>query len=272
MRIAAPLLSITIAAAAPRHAAPAAPAAAQVSEQEREFCEDEFQMVERRRKIFEAEGLSPSEVARKNAGALQGLADCRDRYRASQRRAVETREDMAEVRRRVGADATEVEREKVWRAIRRERLGSRSPTNLTPEEKAELAAGMAEEMAATHAALDAAHARDPSFMRIVHSALACLHGARKQELVDLISSEESLLQLGTGDRQRLYALKSQLRESEEVLERSREAAHSYALGLGRCADPDIAMVTHCCSRALAGKRAEPGCESEEIQQYVRFAR
>lgn len=266
------LLLLPVLVAAPRHAAPAAPIGAQLSEEEREFCEDEFNMVERRRKIFEAEGLSASEVVRKNGDALRGLAECRDRYRASQRRAIEAREDMEAVRRRVGSDATEVEREKVWRQIRRDRLGSRDPSLLTPEERAELAAGMAEEMAATHAALDAAHARDPAFMRIVHSALTCLHGSRKEELARLISSEEALLKLGTGDKLRLYALRSQLRESEEVLERTREAAHSYALGLERCTNPELAMITHCFSRALGGRRAEPGCESEQIQQYVRFAR
>ncbi len=243
-----------------------------MSEEERAYCASELEIVDRRRKVFEAQGLSPSEVARKNEGALRDLADCRERFRAKERRAAEERQDMEEVRRRVGANATETEREKAWREIRRDRLGSKSPSSLSPEEKAELAAGMDEELAATHAALDSAHARDPSFMRMVHSALACVHGARKDELVGLIASEEALLKLGTGDKLRLYALRSQLRESEEVLARSREAARSYAAGLERCTNADVALVTHCFSLALDGKRAEPGCESEEIQQYVRFVR
>jgi len=32
----------------------------------------------------------------------------------------------------------------------------------------------------------------------------------------------------------------------------------------------VAVVTHCLAIRLAGTRTEPACESEQIQQYVRF--
>ena len=265
------LLAIPILVTAPRLATAAA-ATAQLSEEEREFCEDEVRLVENRQKIFQAQGLSAAEIARRNADPLRELSECRGRFRKNQAKAAEARQDMAEARRRAGPDATEVEREKVWREIRRERLGSKSPASLTAEEKAELAAGMAEEMAATHAALDSAHSRDPAFMRMVHSALSCLHGSRKEELDRLIASEEALVKVGSGDKLRLYTLRSQVRESEEVLARSNEAARSYASGLQSCTDHRVAIVTHCFGSAMAGKRSEPGCESEEMQQYIRFVR
>ncbi len=253
-------------------ATPARGASAAMSEEEKAFCRDEHEMVEKRRRIFEAQGLSPAEVARKNEGAMSELADCRERFRAKGRRAFEEKEDLQELQRRAGPNATAVEREKAFREIRRERLGSKSPSSLTPEEKAELAAGMAEEMEATHAALDSAHARDPVFMRMIHSALACYHGERKEQVVRLIASEEAFLKLGTGDKLKLYSLRSQLRESEDVLARSREAARSFESGLERCSSSSVAIVTHCLARAFDGKRGESACESEEIQQYVRFVK
>lgn len=263
---------VALAALGPPRTAAAAPAEAQLSDAERQFCESELEVVERRRRIFEGQGLAASEVARRNASQLADLAECRDRYRAEQRRAAEEKEDMEEVARRAGANATEKERERAWREIRRERLASKSPSSLTPEERAELASGMEDEVAATHAALDAAHARDPAFMRVVHSALACFHGDRKDDLGNQIASEEALLKLGAGDKRKLYALRSDLRQSEEVLARSREAARGYADGLERCASPTVGVVAHCLAIRFHGKRSEPACESEEIEQYVRFVK
>ncbi len=79
-----------------------------------------------------------------------------------------------------------------------------------------------------------------------------------------------MLKLGTGDRQQLYALRSDLRRSEEVLARTREASAGRLLE--RCATPTVALVAHCVGVRLQGKPAEAMCESEEVQQYVRFAR
>ncbi len=241
-----------------------------LSEDEATFCADELDVVGRRARLFEAEGLSAAEIARRNDVQLQSLDECRDRYRARRRSALEQKQDLEEVQRRVGPDATKKEREEAWREIRRERLASRPASQLTKEERAELAAGTQDEVAATHAALDASHARDPSFMRIVHSALACYHGDRKAELETRIASEEAMLKLGTGDRQQLYALRSDLRRSEEVLAGTREA--SAGRTLERCAAPTVALVTHCMGVWLQGKPAEAMCESEEVQQYVRFVR
>ena len=76
------------------------------------------------------------------------------------------------------------------------------------------------------------------------------------------------MKLGTGDRLRLYSMKSELRTSEEVLARNAEAARALPSGLERCTAPAVAVVTHC----LAISKPEPACESEEIQQYLRFVK
>ncbi len=272
MRRIAPLLSLALLALAPARHAAAAQAGARLSEEEQAFCESEIALIERRTKVFLGQGLSRREADGRNEAHRRALDECRGRLRAEQRRVREEKQDMEEVARRVRPDATEAEREQAWREIRRERLASRAPSSLTPEERAELAAGMEQELAATHAALDGAHARDPAFMRTVHSALACYHRERKEDLEAQIASEQALLDAGNGDRQQLYALRSSLRQSRDVLARSREAARGYAGGLERCATPSIAVVAHCLAVRFQGRRAEPACESEEIQQYVRFVR
>lgn len=270
-RIALLLTLALLAPAPPRHAA-AAQRAARLSDEEKAYCESEIALIERRRKVFLGQGLAEREAERRNEAPLRALEECRNRLRAEQRRAREEKQDMEEVTRRLRPDATEKEREQAWREIRRERLASRAPSSLTPVERAELAAGMQEELAATHATLDGAHARDPAFMRTVHSALACCHRDRKEDLETQIASEQALLELGTGDRQKLYGLRSALRESRDVLARTREAARGYADGLERCASPRVALIAHCLALRLQGGRAEPACESEEIQQYLRFVK
>ncbi len=264
------VLLATLALGASRPALAAAPL--DTSGEERVFCASEREVVAKRRKLFEAQELSPAEVARRNEPQLQALRECRDRFEASVRRAAEQKQDLAEVARRAGPNATELERERIWREVRRERLASKRPSSLSGEEKAELAAGMGDELAETHRALDDAHQRDPQFMRVIYSALACYHGERRSQLKEAIGSEERMLKLGAGDRQKLYALRSELRQSEEVLTRNDEAARTLPNGLERCSSPAVAVVSHCLGVRLAGKRPEPGCDSEEIQQYVRFVK
>ncbi len=270
MRRIAALVPVLLVALGPARAAHAATGVPKLSDEEATFCADELEVVERRAAVFDAQGLSPSEVARRNDAQLRILEECRGRFRTRQRSAQEQKQDLAELERRVGPNATEKERDQVWKEIRRDRLASKPASQLTPEEKAELAAGMQDEMAATHAALDSAHARDPAFMRMVHSGLSCYHGDRKAELDTQIASEEALVKLGTGDRQRLYALRSDLHQSEEVLTRMREA--SGGRPLERCSAPSVALITHCMALRLQGKAPEAMCESEEIQQYVRFVK
>lgn len=241
-----------------------------LSDEEAAFCASELEVVERRQALFEGQGLPASEILRRNTSHLRALEGCRERYRAEQRRAVEQKQDLEELKRRVGPDATEKEREQAWREIRRERLSSKPRSQLTPEERDELAAGTQDELAATHAALDEAHARDPAFMRTVHSALSCYHSDRKAELEQQIASEQALVKLGTGDKQRLYALRSELRQSEDVLERTREA--SAGRTLERCTSPSIAVIAHCMGIRFERRRPEAMCDSEEIQQYVRFVK
>lgn len=246
--------------------------APQLSEAERAFCEAEVDVVERRERVFSAQGLSPEDVDRRNDAQLRELSACRERFRRENRRAMEEKEDLAETARRAGPHATELEREKVMKEVRLERLASKSSSSLTPEEKAELAAGMAQELATTSAARDAARARDPAFMRIVHSALACYHGPRRDDLRDAISSEQAMLKLGSGDKQRLYGLKSQLRESETIYARSAEAGREFPGGLERCTSAEVAFVAHCFGLRAEGRPSEPACESDEIQQYIRLLR
>jgi DNA-binding CsgD family transcriptional regulator len=241
-----------------------------LSDEEAAYCAEELDVVERREELFASQGLSQGEIARRNEAQLRAVNECRDRYRAQQRRASEHKEDLEEVQRRAGPNATEKEREQAWREIRRERLASKPTSQLTPEEKAELAAGMQDEVDATHAALDHAHAQDPAFMQIVYSALSCYHGDRKAEIQDQIASEEALLRVGTGDRQRLYALKSELRQSEDVLQRTREASAGRALE--RCSSGSIPVIAHCMGLRFQGRRADAMCESEQIQQYVRLVK
>ncbi len=273
MRWSAVLAPALVAAAVGAGTAPralAADGAPKLTQEEAAACVDELDVLERREALFQSQGLSAAEIARRNEAQLRAVTECRERHRAQARRAAEQKEDLEEVQRRAGPDATEKERERAWREIRRERLASKPSSQLTPEEKAELAAGMQDELEATHAALDRAHARDPAFMRVVHSAMSCYHTERKAELEDQISSEESLLKLGTGDRQRLYALRSELRQSAEVLARVREATEGRALE--RCSSPSIGLVSHCMGLRFQGKSADAACGSEEIQQYVRFVK
>lgn len=265
-------LLATLLLAAPRTGLAAPAPSDGLSEDERAFCAEELGVLEKRRKIFEAQGLGAAEIARRNETDLRALKECRDRFQADARRASEQKADLAEVTRRAGPNATELERERAWKEVRRERLGSKNPSSLSAEEKAELAAGTGEELQETHRALDNAHLRDPQFMRVIYSAIACYHGERRTDLKEAIASEERMLKLGSGDRQRLYGLRSELRQSQEVLIRNEEASRSLPNGLDRCTTPTVAVVAHCLAIRLSSTRAEPACESEEIQQYVRFVK
>lgn len=270
MRRIAVLVAAAAAVSAGASRAWAATGAPELSPEEEAFCTEELEVLERREDLFTKQGLSATEIQRRNDLQLRTLAECRDRFRAQQRRAGEQKDDLEEVARRAGPDSTEKERDRAWKEIRRERLSSKPSSLLTKEEKAELADGMQDELATTHAALDGAHSRDATFMRVVHSAVACYHGDRKAELQDQIASEEALLKLGNGERKRLYGLKSELRLNEDVLARSREANAGRALE--RCSQPTVAVVAHCLGVRLQSGRAEAMCESEEIQQYIRFVR
>jgi hypothetical protein len=249
--------------------ASAKPASAELSDAERAFCSSEVEVLERRQKLFEGQGLSAAEIARKNESASGDLADCRVRFKEQGNREVELKADMAEAARRAGPNATPLERDKAWREVRRERLASKKPSSLSAEEKAELAEGIQEEMKATHQALDTAHQKSPEFLRTIHSAIACYQGERKDSLTQAIASEESLVKVGSGDRTKLYSLRSELRSSEEILARNAEATRSIPGGLDRCSTPNVAVVAHCLG---IEDRPEPACQSEEIQQYLRFVK
>lgn len=266
------LLPVLLVLAAPRPTNAAPPGADGPSEDERAYCESERGVVEKRRKIFEAQKLPAAEIARRNEPQLQALQECRERFAAETRRAREQKQDLDEVARRAGPNATELERERIWREVRLERLASRSPSSLTAAERAELAAGTGDELRQTHRALDDAHQRNPQFMRIIYSAIACFQGERRADLREAIASEERLVTLGTGDRQRVYALRSELRQSEEVLARNDEAIRSLPNGVERCTNPTVAVVAHCLRVRLTSGRSEAACEPEEIQQYVRFVK
>lgn len=249
---------------------PPAAAGGALSAEEREACAAELDVLEKRNRLFEGQGLSAAEVQQRNAPARTALDECVRGYRLG-RAAQKARDaDLAELDRRAGPDASDQVRSEIWTQIRLERLSRKPPSELTAEEREELRAGSTAELAETHATLDTVHARDPVFMRMVHSSLACYHGVRRDRIKDDLRHEETLLKLGQGDRQKAYALKSDLRQSDEVLARSREASKGFKDGLQRCTEEKVAILAHCLAIRFEGQVQEPACESEEIQQYLRF--
>jgi hypothetical protein len=252
--------------------APAASRGGPLSDLQREACASELEVLDRRTRLFRGQGLGAPEIARRNEPSQQALEECLAGYRARRAAEQEKLADMMELDRRVGPDASDAARSEAWAQIRRERLAGKPRSQLTPEEKAELSAGSGAEVAETHATLDTVHARDPAFMRMVHSALACYHGVRRDRLRDRLSAEQARVKRGTGDRQAIYALQSQLRQSDEVLARSREASRRWKGGLLRCTEEQVAVLTRCLTVQFDERPAEPACESEVIQQYVRFVK
>lgn len=272
-RVAPVLAAVSLALGAlPPPARAADDAAAARRAEEDAYCADELRMVANRTKLFESQGLPPFVIRQKNAQAQEAVDECRAKFRREKQSEADFAADEAEAIARAGPKATAEERIRAWKEVRRERLAAKRPSELTPDERAELAAGEGEQMKATHEALDRAHANDPYFMRISHSALACYHGQRQERLGDQIREEESLLKLGTGDRQRLYTLQSDKRTSDEVLRQVGEAARRYPGGLARCEDRQIAVLSHCLAIRTEGGRRQPQCEAEEIQQYLRLVK
>jgi hypothetical protein len=266
MRGTAALLSFLLAASADADETPAAPPS------EATFCADELDTLERRRRLFEREGLPEDEVQRQNASQLRALLDCRERLRAKRREADEAAQDADEVARRAGRNPTEAALAAARRQVRLERLASKRASSLTKEERAELAEGTKAEMAATHAALDRAHARDRDFMRTVHSAIACYEAGRKEALENQLASEETLVKLGSGDKNALYTLRGELRHADDALARSRDFGRAHPLGLEPCDSASVALLAHCIGVQNEGKPAFAACEPEDVQQYLRFAK
>jgi hypothetical protein len=257
--------------AAPRAATtPAAARPKPLTDLEKEACAGELDVLAKRARFFQAQGLGAAEIARKNELSQQTLDECLAAFRRKRDVELEKLADMNELDRRAGPDAPEAIRAETWTQIRRERLAGKPRSRLTPEEKAELTAGSKAEEAETHATLDTFHARDPAFMRMVHSALACYHGVRRDKVKDQLAAEQARVQRGGGDRQKVYALQAQLKQSEDVLARSREASREFKDGLRRCTEEQVAVLTRCLTVQFEERPAEPACESEEIQQYIRF--
>jgi hypothetical protein len=248
----------------------AAAAAKPLSDLEKEACAAELEVLEKRVKFFQVQGVSPAEIAQRNELAQATLGECLAGYRLKRAAELEKLADMKELDRRVGPDASDTVRTETWTQIRRERLAGKPRSRLTPEEKAELAAGTKAEEAETHATLDTHHAKDPAFMRMVHSALACYHGVRRDRLKDQLSAEQARIKRGDGERQKVYALQSQLKQSDEVLARSREASGQWKGGLGKCTEEQVAILTRCLAVQFEDRPADSACDSEEIQQYIRF--
>jgi hypothetical protein len=252
-------------------AEPKRPAGAQaLSAEERQACASDLEVLDKRAKLFDAQGLPPAEIARRNESAQAALAECLRGFRLEGSAARERAEDVTELERRTKPSTSDEERAEIWNSIRRERLSSKPLSKLTADERAELAAGNGAELAETHALLDNVHGRDPGFMRTVYSALNCYHAVRRDRLRDDLRREESLLKIDQGDRKKVYVLKSDLRTSDEVLARSREAAKGFRDGLGKCTEEQVAVLAHCLAIRFEEGRSEPACEAEEIQQYIRL--
>jgi hypothetical protein len=262
--------SLPLRASAAPAAVPASAKARPLTDLEKEACAGELEVLETRVKLFQGQGASAAEIARKNELPQRTLDECLAAFRRQRDAELEKLADMNELDRRVGPDAPDAVRAETWTQIRRERLAGKPRSQLTTEEKAELNAGSKAEEAETHATLDTVHARDPVFMRMVHSALACYHGVRRDKLKDRLAAEQSALKQGGGDRQKVYALQSQLKLSDEVLARSREASKEYPGGLRRCTEEQVAVLTRCLAVQFEDRPPEPACDSGEIQQYIRF--
>jgi len=266
-------LTVALAAATPAGAAETSKKGASpssLSSEERAACDAELDTLENRVRLFTGQGLGKAEIQKRNEPAQASLDECVRTYRLN-RNAQKSREaDLAELERRAGPSASDETRSEIWTQIRLERLSAKPLAELTAEEREELRAGSSADLAETQATLDKVHAKDPAFMRVVHSSLACYHGVRKDRLKDDLRHEDALLKLGQGDKQKAYALKSELRTSEEVLTRSKEAARSFPGGLARCTEEKVAILAHCLASRFEGQQPEPACESEEIQQYIRF--
>jgi hypothetical protein len=248
--------------------APAAPQS--LTAEDREACASELEVLEKRLRLFEGQGLSHADALKRNEGPQAALTECLRTSRIT-RAAEKAREaDLAELDRRAGPDASEATRSTIWTQLRLERLSVKPVAELTDEERAELKAGSQAEMSETHATLDTVHSRDPAFMRMVNSSLACYHGVRRDRIKDELRHEEALLKLGQGSRQKVYGLKADLKQSDDVLSRAREAAKGYRDGLGKCTEEQVAVLAHCLAARFDGLQPEPACESEEIQQYIRF--
>jgi hypothetical protein len=239
---------------------------------EKESCAAELAVLEKRVQFFQAQGVTAAEIVHRNELAQATLDECLASYRVRRAAELEKLADMKELDRRVGPNAGDEVRAEAWAQIRRERLAGKPRSRLTEEEKAELAAGSGAEVAETHATLDTYHAKDPAFMRMVHSALACYHGVRRDKLKDQLAAEQARVAKGKGDRQKVYALQSDLKQSTDVLARSREASRQWKDGLRRCSEEKVGILTRCLAVRFEDRPAEPACDSEEIQQYVRFVR
>jgi hypothetical protein len=275
MRALAVFFTASLAASAATAVAQSRPAASRpeakaLSAEERDACAADLEVLEKRVRLFEQQGLRPAEIAKRNETAQLGLDECVRAWRLQRTAEKERLADIAELERRTGPKATDAQRDETWAQIRRERLSGKPPSQLTAEERAELKAGTKAELAETHATLDTVHAKDPAFMRVVHSSLACYHGVRRDRIREDLAHEQSLVKLGQGDKNRVYALKAELRQSDDVLSRSREAAKGFKEGLGRCTEEKIAILAHCLAIRFEERANEPACESEEIQQYIRF--
>ena len=253
--------------------APAAGAKARpLTDLEKQACAGELEVLDKRVQFFQGQGIGAAEIARRNELPQATLVECLTAFRQKRTYELERLADLGELDRRVGPDASDAVRDEAWLRIRRERLAGKPRALLTAEEKAELNAGTRAEVAETQATLDTYHAKDPTFMRMVYSTLACYHGVRRDKLKDQLAAEQARLQRGEGDRQRAYALQSQLKQSDDLVATSREASRQWKDGLHRCTEEQVAILTRCLAVQFDDRPPEPACESEQIQQYVRFIR
>jgi hypothetical protein len=219
--------------AAPGGVRPAPPAAGvpALTEEEKEECSGEIRMVENRRRLFTAQGLSEPEQRRRNVQAEAALTDCVRAYRERKRR-----DAVEPPGARHAAGPEDVERQG------RER----------------------------RAKLDAARARDPRYMRPALSGLVCqLSDARERALAG-IDEESRFEKLGSEpDRQRLYRLQGDVRRAETALANARRDVVAFG-GPMRCGEGVVPVLAHCIAAASGDEARDSGCGAEEVQQYLRL--
>ncbi len=228
------LLAASVLALGPGRALPAGPEpGAGLSPGEREACAEEIRVIANRDKVFAERGLSPAERRRRNAQAYEVLEAC-------------AREHRDRERRRAGAKPAE-------------------PADDLARKRKAL------EARAEQRRLDAERARNPRYMRPALSGVLCYQAARKSRAEAGLEEERRFTALGYPDRMRGYALRSELSRAEQGLALARRALAELGGPLG-CEEGVVPVLAHCISVRDGETAGGEGCESEEVQQYLRLVR
>ena len=232
-----------------------------MSDAEAVYCESEVAQVENRLRIFRAQGLSPAEQRRRNAGAEENVADCRRRFHELRKADEDDEAVRAEVARRLPPNAGEVQRDRAEREVRLERARAKPRSALRDDERKLLTA---EEERVHRERAEVERVRDPRFRRPAVSAMLCLH---QRQLSRARTERAEVERLGIADKNRVYYLKGEIRRLEENVAGEREEL-SRVGGPLPCSEPRVASLERCAAMGSARARDDEMCSSEELQELV----